>query len=247
MDINSVPPNRLCAPCLERGRKAVGAEQVGGQWMCRACFMGYDGPDDPRILNEHGPRAKRLEALGPKPVPPAAPKADSEPASKSGHDVLDGLDEWREVVAAATPEQLNVGAVREPPTQNGEEKQMRRTVDPEEVRKLNQEGLDDATIAERMEVSRVAVGKVRRDLHLPSKGKRGAPHKGTALLQSVQRKAAQIETAIDPQITQIAQISEPAKANGHATARVVMFELSGDNASIMAAIDAVRAALSVRN
>jgi hypothetical protein len=58
-----------CQPCKERGRTTPGERSVGGEWMCRWCFAGFDGPEDPTIghtskkVSSRGLKKKREQAM----------------------------------------------------------------------------------------------------------------------------------------------------------------------------------------
>jgi len=124
---------------------------------------------------------------------------------------------------------------------------MRRMIDPEEVRKLNQEGLDDDAISKRLGFSKVSVGHVRRTLNLPLPGRGSKPSgNGSALVHKAQRKAAIVESHLAEPIQEPAAVQEaqPGVAVPQAKARVVMFEISGGNETILAAIETVKAALA---
>ena len=134
----------------------------------------------------------------------------------------------------------------------GQEEGMRKQIDREQLKALHAEGLDDRAIAEKLEFSPVRIAHIRRDLGLAPQGRRGkAAGNGSA---KVQRTAA--GTAPEAHVQGhngnsellLPDVTVPAaKPNGHATARVVMFEISGGNETIIAAIETVRAALARSN
>ena len=72
-------------------------------------------------------------------------------------------------------------------------------------------------------------------------GRRGVGNaNGNELLRKLERKSALVEHRLT------VPIDEPAEAapNGHAKARVVMFEISGEGGTVLAAIETVKAALA---
>jgi hypothetical protein len=162
--------------------------------------------------------------------------AGRKPAESKGA-ILDALDKWHEKAAAKAAAEIK-------------EKTMasRKIINPEQVRELYAEGFNDSEIAQKLGFSDVSVGKIRRDLNLPSRGKRGQK-KGS---RKSHRSAAMV--AVKTHIIQEgkSELLQPgpeidvakANSNGHAKARVVMFEIEGGDSTILAAIETVKAALA---
>lgn len=96
--------------------------------------------------------------------------------------------------------------------------------------------LDDAAIASKLALSVAQVRYQRMKLHILRR--RGRRH---------DTPAKAITATAAPHVSVDLPVMAESKPNGHATARVVMFELAGSNDTIRAAVDAVRDALHGRS
>jgi hypothetical protein len=131
-------------------------------------------------------------------------------------------------------------------------------IDLEKVKALHAEGLLDKEIGEKLGSSGATIANRRNLLGLPVVG-RGGPRRhngnGSHPRAKVHQKAAMIK-APQSEILRSAQddklgeqndsavkIAE-ANGNGHTRCRVAMFEVEGDQAAVLAAVEAVKAALA---
>jgi hypothetical protein len=160
-----------------------------------------------------------------------------------------GIDEFEceECFRGLPIKSLNVAA--KPAAEIKEKTNMRVRIDDNKLTELHKQGKTDHEIAAGLGCGYVATSAHRRALGLlpNSRGGGGGRKNGAALhkVQPVPAPAA-AETALvpasKPEVLQPAPLV--ALANGHAKARVVMFEMEGSDATIINAIETIKAALA---
>jgi len=115
-------------------------------------------------------------------------------------------------------------------------------VDLDELRRLHATGMHDGPIGKQLGCSGVTICSLRKKLGLAAHhaGGRKASGNGKALVgpNSVRPGPAPLAAAVT-----VPAVVAP-NGHGHGSLRVVMFEVSGGSETTMAALDAVKAALS---
>jgi len=124
-------------------------------------------------------------------------------------------------------------------------------IDIEKLKALHAQGASDTTIAEQFGCSAVTIGARRNALGLPATGVGGwKAHKdnGSHPVRKVQRKTAIVKATPKPAVilSEAKDLALPAgtSGNGHTRCRVAMFEVEESDASVMAAIDAMKVAFA---